>query len=85
MNASEFIIEKAPPPKGGRGVKSELRAKIEDLKPGEVLRWRGDNVNAKQLENVLCLIRKKRPSKTYQARKVNGGHDIYCVEDMAHE
>jgi hypothetical protein len=87
--APEFTVERATVPaygKGGRGNKSPLRLQIEALKPGEVLRWRPDaSISNSKLDTAITQIRKHLPGKTYATRKVNGGFDIFCVEDMAQQ
>lgn len=80
---AEFTIEIAAAPpcyKGGRGAKSLLRQKLESLGPGQVLRWRGENVSKVKLDAVVHNVRQCHAARAFTTRKVDGGFDIYRTE-----
>jgi hypothetical protein len=79
MSTPEFTIETAVPPIHHRGVqKSALRLRIEELKTGQVLRYRPTDAapGPHQIHAAVSVIAKSNKI-TLTLRKVDGGVDIY--------
>jgi hypothetical protein len=83
MNAaSEFIIEAGRPSETRGRAKRPLRLKLEQLQPGQVLRWRPVEVKGCTFGSVhsACgAIRKQHAERSFKVRKEHGGFDIFRI------
>jgi hypothetical protein len=82
METPEFTIDRASPPKDGRGSgphpKSSLRLQVESLQPGERLRWRTPEGKARStVYATVWQVKREFKERRYTVRKENHGHDIY--------
>jgi hypothetical protein len=80
--AAEFIIETARPPETCGRPKTALRLALEQLAPGQVLRWRptctvGNSFGA--VHSILKGIREQNPGRSFKVRKEDQGFDIFRV------
>ena len=84
--SDEFHIETAPAPRRGRGrlpgLSADARKKplvlhLQALRPGQVLRWRGERVTYTRANNAIFSVRNITPEARYTVRKEDGGLDIY--------
>lgn len=85
---SEFTIENAPspPPRRGRpagfdqhAIKAPLVRQLEQVRPGQVLRWRSSQASHSRANNAIYTVRTKIPSAAFSVRKEDGGLDIYRI------
>lgn len=81
---NEFTIETAVPPSCNRGrhskLKKALRAGVESLHVGQVLRWRPEGpVGRGRANEVTWLVSRDFPGRKFTVRKENGGFDIYRI------
>lgn len=77
----EFVIETASPPARWLGrPRSNLRLMMEQMRPGQVLRWRSPSCKKKAISSVIHLIKQKDKTAAWHVRKETGGFDIYRLE-----
>lgn len=80
--AAEFVIEAGRPSETRGRAKRPLRLTLEQLQPGQVLRWRPVEVKGCTFGSVhsACgAIRQQCPGRSFKVRKQDGGFDIYRI------